>query len=480
MNDFDAPTFSLGLEDAQPCSPVGNGIPHLDFVSGKEFFNGGEGDRQERVDARVCFAEDNAIATQDCGVNALVDCDLAAEDGFKTLKPLRRGTVSLHPDCSSEKVKDAGIEADQVKNLGKNIALQSFWKSLNQNKENEADGGLQFHPNSFEDDEIEDFSSEDERNVKQFCSQSSRKTSLCGKASAITRLSFKQPRAASAPFNSIETHMQTPSAGGWRSTRHSDLNQKEHFEELRKDERSEGQFGNVPAKISVATQLDNSARYVVGNWDRMKFSNDLAVPRNRSGSRTNAESSSTILLADKSVGQSRSSSSDYRLCQTVDPKVNSLLRYRLPHFTPVNALMREGESTERVFIDYVNQFGVGGESASTFSYSQDFRRQHGYSSCKKVGARGQKLKEGSTKNGGWIQSGSRCPTVRLVPGNMYKASRGGGNGHWLTEKSGKRIYITEDGRELRGSTAYKQHLKDSGKYLKRRKKRRSTKKTKGN
>lgn len=156
--------------------------------------------------------------------------------------------------------------------------------------------------------------------------------------------------------------------------------------------------------------------------------------------------------------------SAYRMFVANDPRINHLFQQRFPHFTPVSALpLGDQMSSERVYIDYMNQF-AGGENAATPLKAMNAKKQAWQKAAKRAKAAPKRRKNAIADNDGWIQPGT--------PLTAPRSAGDAGTGHWVTEKSGKRIYITKDGRKLSGSSAYKQHMKESGKRFKKTKRRR--------
>ncbi|GAQ84048.1 hypothetical protein KFL_001740070 [Klebsormidium nitens] len=116
-----------------------------------------------------------------------------------------------------------------------------------------------------------------------------------------------------------------------------------------------------------------------------------------------------------------------------------LLRERLPHYKPLDMLMREGGfDNEPIFIDYRNQFadipaGGGGTSRSY---------------------------------GGKKSSSGRRPAKPAGPVHTGGSQE---KGHWTTI-GGKKVYVNKTGKTLEGRAAYRSHLKDSGAQPKKKRK----------
>ncbi|KAH7301429.1 hypothetical protein KP509_23G026000 [Ceratopteris richardii] len=168
--------------------------------------------------------------------------------------------------------------------------------------------------------------------------------------------------------------------------------------------------------------------------------------------------------------------------QKNDPRVANLLHLRFPHFLSLSAL-KTGNfgDVDHIFIDYENQF-MGSKAASRESGPGNLKKQSRQKSApverKKAVQRNQR--HAIADNDGWIQSGARHSVSSFKNSqNAGQASQNPynddtsitGPGHWITE-NGRRIYVTKDGRKLSGSSAYRQHMKDSGKHSKKTKKHR--------
>ncbi|CAA7018015.1 unnamed protein product [Microthlaspi erraticum] len=126
-----------------------------------------------------------------------------------------------------------------------------------------------------------------------------------------------------------------------------------------------------------------------------------------------------------------------------DPRIQNLVRKRLPNFLPLGILKGREEAVS--LIDYMNQF-----------------------SSKESSKPGEKTKSKATKT-----AAPKDASKRRVSASTGSA------GHWFTSAEGKKVYISKSGQEFSGKSAYKCYKKETGGgFNKSRKKRKPKKKAK--
>ncbi|KAG6551059.1 hypothetical protein Mapa_007293 [Marchantia paleacea] len=172
----------------------------------------------------------------------------------------------------------------------------------------------------------------------------------------------------------------------------------------------------------------------------------------------------------------------YKFGRSEDGIIADMLRERLPHFKPVEALLLNGGlDQEPVYIDYRNQFGHSQGMDSTDFAQLDCsqpqsRRKHKRSSSK--GTKNRKAYGSSTTSSQRTtvskpSSKGKRKAWTLFRENTRRASASApasasGNGYWIVENK-KRVYV-KDGRTLTGRSAYSAYKKDNSKKSRKTKK----------
>ncbi|BBN15473.1 hypothetical protein MPTK1_6g19870 [Marchantia polymorpha subsp. ruderalis] len=165
-----------------------------------------------------------------------------------------------------------------------------------------------------------------------------------------------------------------------------------------------------------------------------------------------------------------------------DGIIADMLRERLPHFKPVEALsVNGGLDLEPVYIDYRNQFGHSQGMDSTDFAQLDCSQPQSRRKQKRSSSKGTKNRKA---NGSFTTSSQRTTVSKpsskgkrkawtLFRENTRRASTSAsasasGNGYWIVENK-KRVYV-KDGRTLTGRSAYSAYKKDTGKKSRKTKK----------
>nr|KJB22064.1 hypothetical protein B456_004G027700 [Gossypium raimondii] len=157
-----------------------------------------------------------------------------------------------------------------------------------------------------------------------------------------------------------------------------------------------------------------------------------------------------------------------------DPRIQNLVRSRLPFFSPLSMADNGGHQQPTVSImDFKNQFNKGESSKQRGS------RKGSGKNCST--SRSSKSKKPNAENGafeGWVNP----KTSAAVPKNAGKRrvhASGQPAGHWYTSPEGRKVYITRTGQELSGHKAYRHYRKESGGDFRKSKKKSKVKKKKG-
>ncbi|CAN6269347.1 unnamed protein product [Urochloa humidicola] len=116
-----------------------------------------------------------------------------------------------------------------------------------------------------------------------------------------------------------------------------------------------------------------------------------------------------------------------------DPRVRNLVRGRLRHFFPIGA-------------------------GST--------RENGQSRGESLSYRGQFCLS-ATANDEWVTPRSIPVPTDVGKRRVHASGNQSGFGHWFTNDSGRKVYVSKNGQELTGRDAYRQYKKESGKGFNR-------------
>ncbi|GLT73321.1 hypothetical protein SLA2020_451890 [Shorea laevis] len=159
-----------------------------------------------------------------------------------------------------------------------------------------------------------------------------------------------------------------------------------------------------------------------------------------------------------------------------DPRVQKLVRDRLPNFSPLGVLKNRGNQQPNAsVIDYMRQFCH--EEAS----KQQTTCKSNVEKSSTMGRNKSKLsnaKEVLLPSGGWMDPKTPASTPKDA-GQRRVHANGQSAGHWYTNPEGRKVYATKAGKELTGRSAYRQYRKESGAGVRKSKKKTSAKKRKG-
>ncbi|CAD6262226.1 unnamed protein product [Miscanthus lutarioriparius] len=122
-----------------------------------------------------------------------------------------------------------------------------------------------------------------------------------------------------------------------------------------------------------------------------------------------------------------------------DPRVGNLFRNRLQYFVPIGAGSTRGNEQNRA------------ESLS--------RRQFSSSAA---------------ANDDWVTPGRMSVPTDAIKRRVHASGSHSGSGHWFTDDSGRKVYVSKNGQELTGRDAYRQYKKESGRGFGRYKKKGSS------
>lgn len=155
-----------------------------------------------------------------------------------------------------------------------------------------------------------------------------------------------------------------------------------------------------------------------------------------------------------------------------DSRIQKLVRERLPHFFPLDVgNNQEYKQQNASVIDYMGQFGAEQTSRQT-SRSQNVEKS---STKSKKNTKKSQVDSISEQSGEWLTPKS-CAGNQKNAGSRRVQAVSGGSGHWYTGQDGRRVYVTKNGQELSGQTAYRHYKKESGSGLRNSKKKTAAKK----
>ncbi|VFQ82404.1 unnamed protein product [Cuscuta campestris] len=135
-------------------------------------------------------------------------------------------------------------------------------------------------------------------------------------------------------------------------------------------------------------------------------------------------------------------------------RIQKLVRDRLPHFFPLGAKSGQGVKQNDGSINYIGQFAPrGGPESRTNKVAAE--------AISTKRRKKDSPKEASEASISWVNPKDSA-VVAKDAGKRRVHAVGNSAGHWLTASDGKRVYITRNGEELSGRNAYMLYRKESG------------------
>ncbi|XP_042516966.1 uncharacterized protein LOC122091187 [Macadamia integrifolia] len=155
-----------------------------------------------------------------------------------------------------------------------------------------------------------------------------------------------------------------------------------------------------------------------------------------------------------------------------DPRIQKLVRDRLPNFFPLGDVNNRGhQQFDGPIIDYRNQFV---HRVCQPNDGEGNKALEGGSKRGKRKVNSSNAKEVSQLSEEWVNPKNTACKPKSA-GKRRVNSKGHSAGHWYTGQDGKRVYVSKSGQDSTGRTAYMRYRKESGKGLKRSRKRASAK-----
>ncbi|KAJ4981395.1 hypothetical protein NE237_032232 [Protea cynaroides] len=480
MDDFEAPSFSLGIDldfDSEPTA-----VPHEGSVS----------KQASEFSSNVSFQ----LLEEDDGLqNQPLDLGLHIEDPPSVLKRLKRGPASTSPAGSkrqpvqSQLDVDDGIEefsSQEVLRTGETVgssAIQSHSAS------NSSKSQLHCRMVLTEQSVI--------KNKVQKCTSASNTLSSANFKAGDRKLMFsKLTLSPLRRFQLLDSDSDEPSSS-------EDLCQDAGKNDAAAKERhsNPGQYmtGSQPKRPNAS-----AVTFQTGDlWKDFSPKKNPSIPTPtldelcdeyfRSVKDKNVAQMEKGLSVGSSEGyQKRSISENVKRCEDLqsplppsyqyfyheDSRIQKLVRERLPNFFPLGDVNNRGhQQFDTAIIDYMSQFGQkvcqqidGATNKALEGGSKRGKRKRKSSNAKEI----------SQPSGEWVNPKSN----NRVPKNAGKRrvhAEGNSAGRWYTGQDGKRVYVSKNGQELTGRAAYMHYKKESGKggFKRSRKKATAKKKSKG-
>ncbi|RZC65659.1 hypothetical protein C5167_009345 [Papaver somniferum] len=159
-----------------------------------------------------------------------------------------------------------------------------------------------------------------------------------------------------------------------------------------------------------------------------------------------------------------------------DPRIQRLVRERLPYFSPLAAKENHvDKESEVAAIDYMSQFGhkeaatpISGKGKKILEKTPKRSRKN---------AKKSNAKEAVQDSANWVNPKSSA-NIPKDAGKRRVQANNRATGHWYTNADGKKIYVNKNGQELSGQIAYRHHKKENCGFKKSRKKTSPKKKSK--
>ncbi|XP_020594024.1 uncharacterized protein LOC110034101 [Phalaenopsis equestris] len=151
-----------------------------------------------------------------------------------------------------------------------------------------------------------------------------------------------------------------------------------------------------------------------------------------------------------------------------DPRIQTLVRERLPHFIPLGIKNNtEAQQFGAQNLDYMGQFSTTSAGAEAPIVPEKLARS---SSSKKHNKESRRnVIEASDAAGSWVDPRSKA-TVPKDAGKRRVSADVRQSGHWFTDQDGRKVYVSQNGEKSTGRTAYTKYKKETGGFRKARRK----------
>ncbi|KAK1304971.1 hypothetical protein QJS10_CPB11g01328 [Acorus calamus] len=157
-----------------------------------------------------------------------------------------------------------------------------------------------------------------------------------------------------------------------------------------------------------------------------------------------------------------------------DPRIRELVRNRLPNFIPLGTVNHiENQHLDTTDLGYMGHFGPRNVHSQGARTGKNGTR--GGSKKHKRTSKNSTNEEISNSSMSFVNPRA-CASIPKDAGKRRVRADGRSGGHWYTGQDGRKVYVTKNGQELSGQTAYRHYRKDSGAGYKRSKKKTAAKK----
>ncbi|KAF2285779.1 hypothetical protein GH714_007756 [Hevea brasiliensis] len=148
-----------------------------------------------------------------------------------------------------------------------------------------------------------------------------------------------------------------------------------------------------------------------------------------------------------------------------DPRIQTLVRCRLPNFSPLGIVNRGNQQHSESVINYISQFhGEASKQGGTRGSNNGKGSTRGRNKLKKSNA-----KEVMHASEGWVDP-KISSAIPKDAGKRRVHANGQAAGRWFTSPEGRKVYVSRSGQELTGQIAYRHYRKESGGFRKSKKK----------
>ncbi|XP_022716908.1 uncharacterized protein LOC111275680 [Durio zibethinus] len=153
-----------------------------------------------------------------------------------------------------------------------------------------------------------------------------------------------------------------------------------------------------------------------------------------------------------------------------DPRVQKLVCSRLPFFSPLGMVKsRQNQQANVSMVDYMSQFSNGESSKQRGSQKDEGKN---YRTSRRNKSKKSSAEESASE--GWVDPKSSAAIPKNAGKRRVHAS-GQPAGHWYTSPEGRKVYVSRSGEEFSGQMAYRQYRKESGAGFKKSKKKSNAK-----
>ncbi|KAJ1272861.1 hypothetical protein BS78_06G235100 [Paspalum vaginatum] len=415
----DAPSFSLGISDDDG-----------DFLAGDH--------KHKQPTAPAACGASSSLSVEDEDDDFFDAGDRMLEPAWRettTLKRLRKGHARPHLAPAPPPLKVPGPPAVDVSPvISENVALGAV-------------GSL--------DDEIEDWTTDEDRpvlrdvpqSVGSCCTSSNSKFSLLSRGVLMTQSAAKAKASNSSASMSLEESCTKKLLPKITISPMRKIHLLDSDTDADDDQSQNKAKKPVSPVKKTSTAVHKGKAMLNDSWatpafdefcneyfqstkdagfSQQKEGNKFSSPKGSQSRHVQQQSSSRGAVLDD-ILDSHPPATHYFFHH--DQRVRDLVRDRLQHFFPLGAGSTRDEQSR-------------GENLS-------YRRQSSSSAA---------------ANDDWVTPNRRISVPTDVGKRRVHASgTPSGSGHWFTNDSGRKVYVSKNGQELTGQNAYRQYQKESGK-----------------